>query len=77
MRSCDHSKDLALQPNGIAMLVGRFEGFATGLSDRMAEWLKIQRDDSQRKQECSYSVWKKCSGSVDLDIAILSSSQPQ
>lgn len=37
MRSCDHSKNLALQPNRIAMLVGRFEGFATGLSDRVAE----------------------------------------
>lgn len=37
MRSCDHGKNLALQPNGIATLVGRFEGLATGLSNRMAE----------------------------------------
>lgn len=37
------------------------------------EWLKIQRDVSERKQECSYSVWKKCSGSVDFDIVILPS----
>lgn len=47
------------------MLIRRFQSLATGLSDRMAE---DSARSSQRKQECSYSVWKKCSGSVDFDI---------
>lgn len=37
MRRCDRTKDLAPQPNGTAILADSFEGFATGVRDRVAE----------------------------------------